>query len=641
MFPHFGEKFAKDSIRFGVGPITAGSAILRMHFTDRVYRQFGPWRRRCAELICQSSKGGLAAVPAQVHHLAPATIKDLACIADGADYCEWEFTWTPHHRSRLFGSVGAIASGGLGFAAVRLSLPEVTIVVPLVIALLAAGLWGVASTFRTLQRTMTGREKLIQEQLHSVEARHEELREAYLQQEQTTVDLRRKVNQLAALHQAGLLFNSTLDREGLVQRVLQSVVQDLHYDRALISFFDRERGVVHRFRFYGVSEEVAAYARALEVPVTDPHSAEGMVLLQGQSICVGDIRELWDRLHPLHRQLALMTKAQSWLCVPLKVNDRILGALTVDRANEQSLTQDDLDVMTTLAGQVAIALDNADAYYAIEELKAGLEARVMERTAALEESKKKLEVANSKLKEMDEEKSDFLATVAHELRTPMTSIKGCVENMLDGLAGPVTKKQRQYLTLVRDNSERLTRMVSEQLDRSRIEAGQVSMQRGAVSMTELVGEVLQTLQSLAQVRSITLAADPLAAIPPVLGDRDKLQQVLINLVQNAITFSPDGGTVRIHAMTRADGSVHISVADTGLGIPEHERDKVFRKFFRGESVPARARGAGLGLAITKNLVELHGGQLWVEGQPEGGSCFSFTIPMASASDRPSTSEGMA
>jgi len=201
---------------------------------------------------------------------------------------------------------------------------------------------------RNLRLESQQREVLIQEQITFVESRHEELREAYLAQELTRVELRRKVVQLTALQRAGLLFSSTLDREALMQKVLEALTSDLQYDRAVILFFDPVRQVVMDTRVLGVSPEIQAFVRTREIPVTDPMSSEGIVLLQGQPLLVGDVQAVWDRLHPLNQRFALLTQTKAWVAVPLKVKDRVLGSLMVDRIQAHSLTQDDLELMMTV-----------------------------------------------------------------------------------------------------------------------------------------------------------------------------------------------------------------------------------------------------------------------------------------------------
>ncbi len=630
MFPHFGQKFAKGSVEFGVGTVTNRTAVLRMKYTDRVYEQFGPYRRRCAEMICDSSKAGLASVPERIHGLKFATIKDLSCIADGAEYCEWEFSWTPQEGWRFIWPLTGLLVGAVIFGYLHLRYPAMTVPEELAIALLPGiALW-LATRSRKLRKDSRAGEALIQEQLRFVEARHEELREAYLEQERTSVELRRKVGQLTTLHRAGLLFGSTLDREMLLQRVLESIIHELHYNRVMFTLYDPVRKVSHDARILGVPDQIAAFARSLDVPVTDPDSLEGTVLLRGLPVVVNDIREAWSRIHSLNQQLATVTGAKSILSVPLKVKDRVRGALTVDRDQENGFTQDDVELLMTLAGQVAIALDNTDAYRMIETLNIGLEQKVQERTDSLEQVNRELETANTQLRELNHLKSAFVSIVSHELRTPMTSIKGYVENMLEGLTGELGEKQRYYLTRVKHNTERLTRMIGDLLDLSRIEAGRVELKIAPLLIQDLVADVVEGFQTIAREKSVTVQASAQNSLPKVEGDRDKLHQVLTNLIQNAVKFTPKDGKVWVETRLSDDGLMECCVADTGCGIPLDEIDKVFEKFYRGESAPADARGAGLGLAITKTLVELHGGRIWVESTPGTGSRFFFTLPIGSS-----------
>ena len=207
-------------------------------------------------------------------------------------------------------------------------------------------------------------------------------------------------------------------------------------------------GVSRRIRRIGVPDDVAAFARSLETPVTDPACIEGQLLLEGKPILIKDVHEVWDRLHPFSQQLASRTQTKALITVPLKVKDRIIGSLTVDRLQDHSLNEEDLEVMITVANHLAITLDHAAAYRQIEDLNIGLEAKVRERTAALEHVNQELNLANKQLQELDQLKSSFVSTVSHELRTPMTSIKGYVENMLEGIAGHGTEKQAAYLARI-------------------------------------------------------------------------------------------------------------------------------------------------------------------------------------------------
>ncbi len=672
MFPYFGNKFASGSVEFRVVEITPASATLAMKFSDRTLRQFGPYRRRCAQLMCQAAQGIMAAVPVRVHSLPPATLTELSCVANDDEWCQWAIHWqgertwrhrvwqivagaggdrSPENRPRLsHSSSGAplkeSAGDGEGEAARTFPAPGATLLQrhirwllfgALTGLTLATGLrvinpsasWGeiillgvmpmlVASmlTNRHLRLESQQREALIQEQITFVESRHEELREAYLEQEQTRVELRRKVTQLTALHRAGLLFSSTLDREALMQKVLEALTSNLHYDRAMISFYDPVRQVVGDARAFGVSPEIQAFARASEIPVTDPMSPEGIVLLQGQPLLVGDVRAVWDRIHPLNQQLALLTKTKSWIAVPLKIKDRIFGSLMVDRIQAHSLTQDDLELMVTVAHQVAIALDNASAYEQIEALNVGLEAKVRERTAELEQA--------------DRLRSQFLSHVSHELKTPLTSIKGFLQNLLDGLTGPLNEKQQRYVSRMLDNSNRLIRMIEDLLDRTRIQSGRLDLAPGEVDLGHCVADAVEQLRLLAQAKHQTVEVIGPPASLVVWADRDRLIQIVMNLVQNAVKFTPEGGSIKVTVRQENQSLAGVSVRDTGPGIPPEFLDHIFDPFFQVKQSRSGIKGLGLGLSIVRTLVELHGGTIAARSEAGQGAELHFTIPLLPA-----------
>jgi signal transduction histidine kinase len=295
-------------------------------------------------------------------------------------------------------------------------------------------------------------------------------------------------------------------------------------------------------------------------------------------------------------------------------------------ASVEPMTHDEVGQLTTVFGQMTNSLNDRDlavkqAYRELEQLNQTLEQRVQQRT-------RELQTANEKLQELDRLKSTFVSIVSHELRTPMTSIKGYVENMLDGLAGALTDKQSRSLERVKHNIDRLTRMINELLDLSRIEAGRMELRLAPVSLLDVAAEVVESYQAAAREKSVTLRAAPRQNLPLVNGDADKLNRILTNLVHNAIKFTPQGGKIRVEVRAQDEAYIETSVIDSGCGIPSGELDKVFDKFYWSESVPVETRGAGLGLAIAKNLVELHGGTIRVDSAVGRGTCFSFTIPVA-------------
>ncbi len=243
----------------------------------------------------------------------------------------------------------------------------------------------------------------------------------------------------------------------------------------------------------------------------------------------------------------------------------------------------------------------------------------------LHETVQRLEAANQRLRELDEAKSFTISVASHELRSPLTSIKGYVENLVEGVAGPLPEQVMSYLTRIDHNVDRVIRMTNMLLDLSRIESGQMALQLSTVCTKEVLTHVLQDLKPLAGKKAITVQAEDLADVP-VRADRHKLEQVFLNLVHNALKFTPERGHLIVRSDLTKDRRLTVTVADTGCGIPREHHDKVFEKFHRAPS-PVH-EGAGLGLAITRKLVELQGGTIWLESEPGRGRRFFVSLPQA-------------
>jgi signal transduction histidine kinase len=246
---------------------------------------------------------------------------------------------------------------------------------------------------------------------------------------------------------------------------------------------------------------------------------------------------------------------------------------------------------------------------------------------------RKLEAAHEQLKEVDRLKSMFLSHVSHELKTPLTSIKGFVDNMLDGLTGEVQGKQQDYLRRIRANTDRLARMITNLLDLSRIESGTHRLDRVQLRLFEPVVEVVEQFRPMAACKQITLemvCPDPTIQ---VLADPDKFVQVLINLVDNAIKYTPTGGKVTVAMARRDPERVMVTVTDTGEGIPAKAMAKLFEPFYQASQQPGtRAKGLGLGLSIVKTLVELQGGTVSVTSEVGKGSEFCILMPALKQKD---------
>jgi signal transduction histidine kinase len=237
-------------------------------------------------------------------------------------------------------------------------------------------------------------------------------------------------------------------------------------------------------------------------------------------------------------------------------------------------------------------------------------------------------VANERLKEVDKLKSQFLSNVSHELRTPLTAIGSLADNMIDGLTGDLNDKQTRYMKGIKESTERLARLIRDLLDLSVIESGRTEMKRAKFALGGLIYEVVESLKPLAIEKNIAIDVVRTNGDLTAWADRDKITQILTNLIVNAIKFSPAGGSLRLSMGPASDPSfLEVAVSDTGPGIPSNELEKIFHEFYQ-ISQPNREKtaGVGLGLAISKKLVEMHGGSIRIESVPGQGSTFFFTLP---------------
>jgi len=229
-----------------------------------------------------------------------------------------------------------------------------------------------------------------------------------------------------------------------------------------------------------------------------------------------------------------------------------------------------------------------------------------------------------KLSQVDKLKSQFVANVSHDLRTPITSIKGYVDNLLDGIYGELTEKQTRNLKRVQNKCDELISLVNDLLDLSRIESGTITLQAKDIFLRELIEEIITSIKPQTEENNISISFACESGLM-VSADPNRLKQILTNLLDNAVKFTEDGGAVNVDVIDKND-EVEISVNDTGIGIPESEKQKIFDRFYQSTLTTKRiTKGTGLGLAIAKNLVEMYGGQLKVESELGKGSRFYFTL----------------
>ena len=316
--------------------------------------------------------------------------------------------------------------------------------------------------------------------------------------------------------------------------------------------------------------------------------------------------------------------------------DRVLGIITIQSFRKNAYTEHHLNVMRSLASYTAIALDNADAYRQLNEHE-------HEIRRLFEEAEKARAVAE----EADAAKSAFLSTVSHELRTPLTSVLGfakIIRKRLEDRIFPLVDRQdakiaqtvkqvEENLKVVVSEGERLTKLIDDVLDLAKIEAGKLEWHMEQVSVADVIDHATAATASLFEQRGLRLIKDVEPGLAAVTGDRDRLIQVVINLISNAVKFT-DTGSITCRAVRRGNELV-VSVIDTGLGIAAADHAKVFERFKQvGDTLTDKPKGTGLGLPICREIVEHHHGRIWVESEPGSGSTFSFTLPVeASALDQ--------
>jgi signal transduction histidine kinase len=314
------------------------------------------------------------------------------------------------------------------------------------------------------------------------------------------------------------------------------------------------------------------------------------------------------------------------LCLPLRLlpADRVtrpevltrhgdvLGVIYADTSHaRRPLPEMTRELVTSIAVQATLALEN---FFLRQE--------DLERRLADKETEREMD----RLRETDRIKSELLSNVSHELKTPLTAIKGALQNLLDGLAGEINEKQRRYLARAHDNADQLHRLINDLLDLSLLETGGVTLRTRPTSLTRLLEDAAESLRPVAERRNITLRVEPPPEDVVAFADRDRLMQVLFNLVGNSLKFTPAGGKVVLAGRREGAGAL-LQVEDTGPGVPQRELERIFDRFYQvPEADGAKTGGTGLGLPIARSLIELHGGRLWAESGPDG-SRFLFTLPV--------------
>jgi signal transduction histidine kinase len=309
-----------------------------------------------------------------------------------------------------------------------------------------------------------------------------------------------------------------------------------------------------------------------------------------------------ERLSPAARDIARSRGYRSMLIVPMTQNGVSIGVINVTRSTAGAFSDGDMTLLRTFADQAAIAIENARLFNELQH-----------RTAQLQAASR--------------HKDEFLANMSHELRTPLNSIIGFSEVLLERLFGDLNAKQEEYLNDVVTSGRHLLSLINDILDLSKIEAGKMELELTDFDVSGAIDDALTLMRERATRRFLTLESGVDAALAKIRADQRKFKQVLLNLLSNAVKFTPEGGRIAVRA-TLAGVMAEIAVTDSGIGIAPEDHVAVFEEFRQVGGADRRSEGTGLGLALCRKFVELHGGRIWVKSQPGAGSTFTFTLPVA-------------
>lgn len=426
-------------------------------------------------------------------------------------------------------------------------------------------------------------------------------------------------------------------REELFREMCRIAVEHGQFVMAWIGVPEPGSGLINPVAWWGRED---GYLRNSQISTADEPQGRGptgSAIPEGRRFVCNDIAS--DPCMPPSHDEALRRGYHSSSALPIKVEERLVGTFTVYADQPGFFDDEILRLLEEVTSDISFALHtihqdeqrrNAEAE--IRRLNEELEQRITERTAQLGEANRQLAKQNEELARASRMKSEFLARMSHEFRTPLNSIIGFTDLLAEQGEGALGDVYADYVLHVHDGAHHLLALVNDILDLSRIEAGRIDLRHEEFSALDAMSEVLSAVSPLAEVKKIELRSEALPALA-AYGDRTRFKQILYNLLSNAVKFTPTAGRVQVSAEPDY-GEIRFCVSDSGIGIPPDQQTTIFEEFT--QLAPASSgvkEGAGLGLAITKRIVELHGGRIWVDSTPGEGSRFFFSMAAAPTGKR--------
>jgi signal transduction histidine kinase/CheY-like chemotaxis protein len=416
-------------------------------------------------------------------------------------------------------------------------------------------------------------------------------------------EAKQRAAELSTVNSISKALVSQLELNALIQLVGDQMYQLFRADDVYVALLDKKADIIN-FP-YQISKE--------HTPLKFGEGLTSRIIQTGEPQLINkNVGERYSKLGIKRRG----TQAASYLGVPIPVGNEMIGVISVQSWHQEGrFGEDDMHLLSTIAANVGVALQNANLFEETKQAKAIAE-------------------------EANEAKSAFLSTVSHELRTPLTSVLGfakIIKKRLEDKIFPIIqngdKKIQRTIDQVEENlsvvvaeGERLTTLINNVLDLAKIEAGKIEWNMGTINVAEIIERAAAATSSLFDNTKVKFIKDVASDLPEIIGDQDKLIQVVINLISNAIKFTDEGSVTCRAKQTK--GEITVSVIDTGMGISDEDQSKVFEKFKQvGDTLTNKPKGTGLGLTISKEIIEVHGGKIWLKSKEGKGSTFSFTLPV--------------
>jgi signal transduction histidine kinase len=408
-------------------------------------------------------------------------------------------------------------------------------------------------------------------------------------------DLARKVDQLEALAEVGRAVSSSLDIDEVLATIIRHAVELSGTDGGSLMEFDEQTELFGVRTAYGTSPDVLEALRATRI-----HRAETLVGRAATARSVMQVPDLADVALDPHLRVLAEAGWRSLLAIPMLRADRVVGAFVVRRKRPGGFSQDTCDVLSAFASQSAVAIHNARLHQQL--------------------GRQGIELAHaSRLK------SEFLASMSHELRTPLNAVIGFSEVLLERMFGDLNDRQEEYLNDILGSGRHLLALLNDVLDLSKVEAGRMELEPTTLRVRETLLDSLAMVRERSTRHEITMHLDVADGVDVIVADELRVKQVMLNLLSNAVKFTPDGGRVDVSAWVDGPDLV-ITVADDGIGIAEADQERIFDAFQQGTRAAPQTEGTGLGLTLTRRIVELHGGRIWVSSAPGRGSTFGVALP---------------